>query len=152
MGARKTRLTPLDPKYLEEIGPAKVGRPRFEATQEHREKVKTLAAQGVSQKEIAAILRIDTDTLIRECREDWEMGRAIGIANVQGVNYKRAMSGDHGSFQDRQFYLINVAGMSSGATLHAAQELARTLDHGNVVVLFGDRGERYFSTPIFGEA
>lgn len=114
MGARKTRLTPLDPKYLEEIGPAKVGRPRFEATQEHREKVKTLAAQGVSQKEIAAILRIDTDTLIRECREDWEMGRAIGIANVQGVNYKRAMSGDHGSFQDRQFYLINVAGMSSG--------------------------------------
>jgi cysteine synthase len=42
-----------------------------------------------------------------------------------------------------------MAGMSSGATLHAAQELAKTMESGNIVVIFGDRGERYFSTPIF---
>ena len=44
-----------------------------------------------------------------------------------------------------------LAGLSSGATLHAAQELARTMEQGNIVVLFGDRGERYFSTPLFAE-
>lgn len=42
-----------------------------------------------------------------------------------------------------------MAGMSSGATLHAAQQLARQMERGNIVVIFGDRGERYFSTPIF---
>ncbi|EHM10359.1 cysteine synthase [Thermanaerovibrio velox DSM 12556] len=42
-----------------------------------------------------------------------------------------------------------MAGMSSGATLHGAQQLALKMDRGNIVVIFGDRGERYFSTPIF---
>ena len=65
-----------------------------------------------------------------------------GVTQEEAVRAARAIAVQEGI----------VAGMSSGATLHAAQELARTLDHGNVVVLFGDRGERYFSTPIFGEA
>ena len=42
-----------------------------------------------------------------------------------------------------------LAGLSSGACLWAAQQLARKMDRGNVVVLFGDRGERYFSTRLF---
>ena len=43
-----------------------------------------------------------------------------------------------------------VAGLSSGATLWAAQQLAQNLDTGNIVVVFGDRAERYFSTKLFG--
>ena len=43
-----------------------------------------------------------------------------------------------------------VAGLSSGATLWAAQQLAQNLDTGNIVVVFGDRAERYFSTELFG--
>lgn len=42
-----------------------------------------------------------------------------------------------------------IAGLSSGASLWAAQELAKTMDSGNIVVVFGDRGERYFSTRLF---
>lgn len=42
-----------------------------------------------------------------------------------------------------------IAGLSSGACLWAAQRVARTMDRGNLVVLFGDRGERYFSTRLF---
>ena len=42
-----------------------------------------------------------------------------------------------------------IAGLSSGASLWAAQQLAKTLDSGNIVVIFGDRGERYFSTRLF---
>ena len=42
-----------------------------------------------------------------------------------------------------------IAGLSSGAGLWAAQQLAQTMDSGNIVVILGDRGERYFSTRLF---
>jgi len=42
-----------------------------------------------------------------------------------------------------------IAGISSGAVLWAAQRLAERMDGGNLVVIFGDRGERYFSTRVF---
>lgn len=42
-----------------------------------------------------------------------------------------------------------IAGLSSGAALWAAQQIASRMDKGNLVVIFGDRGERYFSTRLF---
>ena len=42
-----------------------------------------------------------------------------------------------------------IAGISSGANLWAAQEMAKRMDKGNIVILFCDRGERYFSTKVF---
>ena len=42
-----------------------------------------------------------------------------------------------------------LAGLSSGASCWAAQRVAERMDSGNVVVVFGDRGERYFSTRLF---
>lgn len=42
------------------------------------------------------------------------------------------------------------AGSSSGAALHAALVVARGLDHGTVVTLFPDRGDRYFSKHLLG--
>lgn len=42
-----------------------------------------------------------------------------------------------------------IAGISSGAHLWAAQQLAQQMDEGRIVVVFCDRGERYFSTPVF---
>ena len=42
-----------------------------------------------------------------------------------------------------------MAGLSSGAVLWAAQRLAATMESGNIVVIFGDRAERYFSTRLF---
>jgi len=41
------------------------------------------------------------------------------------------------------------AGLSSGAACWAAQQVAARMDGGNVVAVFGDRGERYFSTRLF---
>jgi len=40
-------------------------------------------------------------------------------------------------------------GMSSGAALVAALEVARGMPSGTVVVLFPDRGDRYLSTNLF---
>lgn len=42
-----------------------------------------------------------------------------------------------------------IAGISSGGQLLAARRVAERMEHGNVVVVFCDRGERYFSTAVF---
>ncbi len=43
-----------------------------------------------------------------------------------------------------------IAGSSSGAAMAAAIKLAKTLDKGIIVAVFPDRGDRYFSTGLFG--
>ena len=40
-------------------------------------------------------------------------------------------------------------GMSSGAALYAAQEIAKKIESGRIVVIFPDRGEKYLSTKLF---
>ena len=42
-----------------------------------------------------------------------------------------------------------LVGMSSGAAMQGAIELADKLREGVIVVLFPDRGEKYLSTPLF---
>jgi len=42
-----------------------------------------------------------------------------------------------------------MVGMSSGATVHAALELAEELDEGVIVLILPDFGERYLSTNLF---
>ncbi|MEG0074583.1 MAG: cysteine synthase family protein [Eubacterium sp.] len=40
-------------------------------------------------------------------------------------------------------------GMSSGAAMYAATEVAKKIDSGLIVVIFPDRGEKYLSTDLF---
>ena len=40
-------------------------------------------------------------------------------------------------------------GMSSGAAIYAAIEVAKKIDSGTIVVVFPDRGEKYLSTDLF---
>lgn len=42
-----------------------------------------------------------------------------------------------------------LAGSSSGAALAAALKLANEIEHGNIITVFPDRGDRYFSTGLF---
>jgi len=42
-------------------------------------------------------------------------------------------------------------GMSSGAAMCAAVEVAKKISKGTIVVIFPDRGEKYLSTTLFGE-
>lgn len=44
------------------------------------------------------------------------------------------------------------AGMSSGAAMLAAVEVAKRIDSGTIVVIFPDRGEKYLSTKLFEAA
>ena len=40
-------------------------------------------------------------------------------------------------------------GMSSGAAMYAAIQIAKKIDKGNIAVIFPDRGEKYLSTTLF---
>lgn len=40
-------------------------------------------------------------------------------------------------------------GMSSGAAMYAAMEVAKKIKSGNIVIIFPDRGEKYLSTDLF---
>jgi cysteine synthase A len=42
-----------------------------------------------------------------------------------------------------------LAGSSSGAALTAALKLANEIETGNIVTLFPDRGDRYFSEHLY---
>jgi cysteine synthase len=42
-----------------------------------------------------------------------------------------------------------LTGMSAGAALYGALEVARNLKKGKIVVIFPDGGERYLSTDLF---
>lgn len=42
-----------------------------------------------------------------------------------------------------------LVGMSSGAAMFAALEIARKIDTGTIVLIFPDRGEKYLSTGLF---
>ncbi len=42
-----------------------------------------------------------------------------------------------------------IVGSSSGAAMAAALKLAQTIDRGNIVTVFPDRGDRYFSKNIY---
>ncbi len=44
-----------------------------------------------------------------------------------------------------------LVGMSSGAALHAAIEIAKKINSGRIVVIFPDRGEKYLSTALFND-
>ncbi|MBQ6538458.1 MAG: pyridoxal-phosphate dependent enzyme, partial [Eubacterium sp.] len=41
------------------------------------------------------------------------------------------------------------AGSSSGAALAASIKLSKTIDHGNIVTIFPDRGDRYLSKGLY---
>jgi cysteine synthase A len=42
-----------------------------------------------------------------------------------------------------------IAGTSSGAALYASIELSKKIEKGNIVTIFPDRGDRYFSKNIY---
>jgi cysteine synthase len=75
-----------------------------------------------------------------------------GIFSFDGLDVTLRMTEDAPAFElARELYRkegISV-GISCGAALWGAMELARTLENGVIVVIFPDRGDRYASTALF---
>jgi cysteine synthase A len=64
----------------------------------------------------------------------------IKVGDAEAAEWSRILARREGIF----------AGTSSGAALCACMKLAETLDSGDIVTLFPDRGDRYFSKGLYG--
>jgi cysteine synthase len=73
------------------------------------------------------------------------------IYNENKLDQKLVVSDENAYETARQLALKEgiFSGMSAGAAMYAALELAKTLDSGNIVVLLPDRGDKYLSTVLF---
>jgi cysteinyl-tRNA synthetase len=67
------------------------------------------------------------------------LDRIIHIDDDEAYETSRMLAREEGFF----------VGMSSGAAMAAAVRLAREMDHGRIVVILPDGGERYLSTSLF---
>ncbi|MDZ7700343.1 MAG: pyridoxal-phosphate dependent enzyme [Deltaproteobacteria bacterium] len=65
--------------------------------------------------------------------------RIINIDDEEAYEMSRRLARQEGLF----------VGMSSGAAMGVAVQVAREMDKGRIVVIFPDGGERYLSTPLF---
>ena len=63
----------------------------------------------------------------------------IKVTDQDAFNMSRLLAGREGV----------LAGTSSGAALSAAIRLSESTDHGNIVVVFPDKGERYLSKGLY---
>jgi cysteine synthase len=71
---------------------------------------------------------------------DWSyIDEKIVITDEVAYNYTRRLAKEEGIF----------VGISSGTALAGSIEVAKKMDRGNIVTVFPDRAEKYFSTPLF---
>ncbi len=71
---------------------------------------------------------------------DWKMvDEKIVINDSDAYDYARRLAREEGIF----------GGISCGTALFGAVEIAKRMDHGTIVTIFPDRGEKYFSTSLF---
>lgn len=86
--------------------------------------------QGLKNMEEAIIPTIYDPSKIDE---------TIMVESKKAFDMSRQIVKDEGIF----------VGMSSGAALLAAIEIAKKIKNGTIVVIFADRGEKYLSTDLF---
>jgi len=74
-----------------------------------------------------------------EIYEKNRLNKKLNIEDDEAFDMARQLARQEGLF----------VGMSSGAAMVAAQQIAKEMEHGILVVIFPDSGERYLSTPLF---
>jgi hypothetical protein len=71
-----------------------MARTAFRATDEMRDKVRSLAGRGVRQEDIAAMIGCDPKTMRKHFPDQLDRGMAEANANVAGALYEKAIGGD----------------------------------------------------------
>jgi len=110
-------------KYLKEVNPD----------------IKIIGCQPVDGSSIPGIRRWPEEYLPK-IFDPARVDRVMDISELEATLMTRKMAKQEGIF----------AGMSSGGALSAAIRLAEELDHGTIVFICCDRGDRYLSSDLFG--
>lgn len=108
------------------------------ALKEYNPKVQIVCAHPVKGHYIQGLKNMD-EAIIPEIYDVNMIDKTIMIETEDAYEMARKIIKNEGIF----------IGMSSGAAMVAAYEVAKTIPSGNIVVIFPDRGEKYLSTALF---
>ncbi len=111
-------------KRLKEINPA----------------IRIVAAEPVRGHYIQGLKNME-EAIIPAIYDPAAIDRTIMVDSEEAFAMSRRLVREEGIF----------VGMSSGAAMLAAKAVAEEIEHGMVVCIFSDRGEKYLSTKLFGD-
>jgi len=108
---------------------------------ERNPKIKVIEAQPVKGHYIQGLKNME-DAIVPEIYDATQIDRCIMIETEDAFAMTRRIIREEGIF----------VGMSSGAAMLAALEVANDIEEGYIAVVFPDRGEKYLSTALFDKS
>jgi S-sulfo-L-cysteine synthase (O-acetyl-L-serine-dependent) len=105
---------------------------------EHNPKVKIVCAHPVAGHYIQGLKNYQ-EAIVPSIYDASQIDMTIDVESEVAFEFARQIVRKEGIF----------VGMSSGAAIYAAIELAKKIESGNIVAIFPDRGEKYLSTDLF---
>lgn len=108
------------------------------ALKENNPKIKIVSAHPVKGHYIQGLKNMK-EAMVPEIYDFSQIDETIMIETEDAYETTRQIIKKEGIF----------VGMSSGAAMYAAIEVAKKIETGTIVVIFPDRGEKYLSTSLF---
>jgi len=108
------------------------------ALKEHNPNIKIVSAHPVKGHYIQGLKNME-EAIVPAIYDPSEIDTTIMVETEAAYEMTRQIVKQEGIF----------VGMSSGAAMYAAAEIAKRIDKGTVVTIFPDRGEKYLSTSLF---
>ncbi|MBU4308564.1 MAG: cysteine synthase family protein [Nanoarchaeota archaeon] len=110
------------------------------ALKENNPKIKIVCAHPVKGHYIQGLKNME-EAIVPTIYDPSQIDETIMVETEKAFDIAREIIKKEGIF----------VGMSSGAALYAAIEIAKKIEKGTIVVIFPDRGEKYLSTDLFNE-
>lgn len=110
------------------------------ALKENNPKIKVVSAHPVRGHYIQGLKNME-EAIVPSIYDPTQIDETVMIESEEAYNMARRIIREESIF----------VGMSSGAAMVAAVEIAKKIDKGIMVVIFPDRGEKYLSTPLFSD-
>lgn len=108
------------------------------ALKENNSKIKIVCAHPVKGHYIQGLKNMQ-EAIVPAIYDPTQIDETIMVETSEAFKMAREIVKKEGIF----------VGMSSGAALYAALEIAKKITSGTIVVIFPDRGEKYLSTNLF---
>ena len=107
---------------------------------EHNPQIKIVCAHPVKGHYIQGLKNME-EAIVPSIYDPLQIDITIMVETEVAYEMTRQIVSQEGIF----------VGMSSGAAMYAAVEIAKQIKSGTIVVIFPDRGEKYLSTKLFKE-
>lgn len=108
------------------------------ALKENNPNIKVVCAHPVKGHYIQGLKNMD-EAIVPSIYDPAQIDEEVMVDSETAFEYSRKIVNREGIF----------VGMSSGAAIYTALEVAKKLDKGVLVTIFPDRGEKYLSTNLF---